>query len=180
MKFNAKTTCRNLVLVLFLCLTQHTFAQEKKPVFWQNVRFGGAIGLGFGDGFFSGTIAPSAIYQFNQYFSAGIGLNATYSSLKNEYNSTILGGSAIGLFNILPEIQISTEFEQLHVSQSFEREFITLNGERFDTNYWYPALFLGVGYGNTNFTVGVRYDILYDNDRSIAGSAFSPFVRVFF
>jgi len=53
--------------------------------FWQNVRFGGGIGLSFGDGFFSGTLAPSAIYEFNNQFALGIGLNGTYAKRKYIY-----------------------------------------------------------------------------------------------
>ncbi len=180
MKVNIKTWYRSLLFVLFLCLSQLSFGQENNTDFWQHVRFGGGIGLGFGDGFFSGTIAPSAIYQFNPYISAGVGLTGTYSSQKNVYNATILGGSLIGLFNVIPEIQFSTEFEQLHVSRNFERDFFDITEQRLNDSYWYPALFLGVGYGNQNFTIGVRYDVLYDERDSIAGSAFSPFVRVFF
>jgi hypothetical protein len=29
-------------------------------------------------------------------------------------------------------------------------------------------------------TIGARYDVLFDNDRSLYGSAFMPFVRVYF
>ena len=43
--------------------------------FWRNVQFGGGVGLNFGDGFFSGAIAPNALYNFNPYVSTGIGLN---------------------------------------------------------------------------------------------------------
>jgi len=169
---------RHLKIVLIsavMLLSTASFSQETKGEFWRNVRFGGGIGLSFGDGFFSGTLAPAAIYEFNQNFAAGIGLNGTYNSLKNEYNSTILGGSAIMLFNPIPEIQVSTEFEELNVNRKFDDR---LGIE--DENYWYPALFLGLGYRTNQVTVGVRYDVLYDEDDSIYANAWMPFVRVFF
>src|SRR5690554_2004301 len=76
--------------------------------FWENVRFGGGIGLGFGDGFFSGTLAPSAIYQFNPQFAVGVGLSGTYNNQKNRYTSTILGGSIMTFYNIIPRSEEHT------------------------------------------------------------------------
>jgi hypothetical protein len=39
----------------------------------ENVQFGGGIGLGFGSGFTDISVAPSAIYNFNEYvFGAGL------------------------------------------------------------------------------------------------------------
>ena len=144
--------------------------------FWNNVQFGGGIGLSFGDGFFSGTLAPIGVYRFSTTAAAGIGLNATYSKQRDVFKSTILGGSLIGLFNPIPEIQLSTEFEQLYVSRDFDQQFV-LNE---DDEYWYPAFFLGAGYTTGSITVGVRYDILYDEDKSIYANAWMPFFRVLF
>lgn len=143
-------------------------------LFWSKVRFGGGIGLGFANDFFSATLAPQAIYEFNSQFAMGVGLNGTYNSQKNVFNSTVLGASVIGLFNPIPEAQISAEFEQLNVNQRFK------NNLGVNQNYWYPALFLGAGYGNKNFMAGIRYDVLYNRDKSIYGNAWMPFVRVFF
>ncbi len=150
--------------------------KNQKSLFWQKVRIGGGIGLGFGDGFFSGTLAPSAIYQFDDQFALGVTLNATYNKRKNFYKSTILGGGIIGLYNPIPEIQLSGEFEQLHVNRDFEAKYVS----NLDDSYWSPALFLGAGYRSQNFTIGMRYDVLYDNDKSVYGSAWIPFVRVYF
>ena len=38
----------------------------------------------------------------------------------NFYNSTIFGASVIGLFNPIRELQVSAEFEQLHVNRKFD------------------------------------------------------------
>ncbi|WP_246085296.1 alpha-ketoglutarate decarboxylase [Paucihalobacter ruber] len=142
--------------------------------FWSKVRYGGGIGLGFANDFFSATLAPQAIYEFNSQFALGVGLNGTYNSQKNVFNSTVVGASVIGLFNPIPDAQISAEFEQLNVNQRFK------NNLGINRNYWYPALFLGAGYGNRNFMAGIRYDVLYNRDKSIYGNAWMPFVRVFF
>lgn len=150
--------------------------QKKKSDFWNHVRFGGGIGLSFGDGYFSGTIAPSGIYQFDDQFALGIGLSASYFKRKELYKSTVLGGSIIGLFNPINEIQLSSEFEQLHVNRDFDEDFVT----NTDDKYWYPALFLGAGYRSGNFTIGIRYDVLYDEDKSIYADPWMPFMRFYF
>ena len=69
-----------IVLLVLSCLEMK--AQEQKSQFWSHVRIGGGIGLSFGDGFFSGTLAPSAVYDFNNKFSMGVGLNGTYNKTK--------------------------------------------------------------------------------------------------
>lgn len=161
------------LLVFALIFTNKSLAQNQENEFWEHVRFGGGIGLSFGDGFFSGTLAPSAIYQFNNQFAAGIALTGTYNSLRNNYTSTILGGSLIGLYNLIPEIQLSAEFEELNVTRNFEYNIP-------NTNYWYPALFLGAGFHTNNFTIGIRYDVLYESEKSIYAEAWAPFVRIYF
>ena len=165
-----------IIVSLFMCFSIPTFSQNQKDTndFWNHVRFGGGIGLSFGDGFFSGTIAPSAIYQFNPDFALGLGLNGTYNTQKNFFKSTIFGASVIGLYNPIPEIQLSGEFEELNVNRQF-------NDTAFeDQNYWYPALFVGIGYRTNNVTFGIRYDVLYDRDKSIYADPWVPFFRVFF
>lgn len=163
-------------LSLLFCLVSMTLsAQNETNNFWNNVRFGGGVGLSFGNGFFSGTLAPSAIYEFNNQFAMGLGLNGTYNSSKNYYKSTIFGGSIISLFNPIEDIQLSAEFEELNVSRNWEN---SLGIE--DENYWYPALFIGAGYRSNNITLGIRYDVLYDRNKSIYADPWIPFVRFYF
>ena len=68
------------------------------------------------------------------------------------------------------------ELEQLRVNRSFE----VVGAPNLEDNYWSPALFLGVGYSNRNVTVGIRYDVLYDDEKSIYADPWMPFVRVYF
>ena len=142
--------------------------------FWEQVSFGGTVGLSFGDGFFSGTLAPNAIYNVNDRLGLGLGINATYNRLKNKYKSVILGGSALGVYNPTESIQLSSEFEQLHVNRTFSDPQIQ------DSAYWVPALYVGAGYRANNFVLGVRYDLLYDDAKSIYANAWMPFVRFYF
>ena len=56
-------------------------AQKKSSDFWNHVQFGGGIGGGIGNQYSNLYVAPSAIYNFNAYFSAGTGLQMSYSDL---------------------------------------------------------------------------------------------------
>lgn len=170
----------NSILFGFICLmVTSVSAQNNSDSFWDHVRFGGAVGLSFSGDYFSSTIAPSAIYQFKQPFALGVSLNGTYSTRKDYYKSTILGGSVLGLYNPIPELQLSAEFEELNVSRKYDNRLAIK-----DDNYWYPALFIGAGYristGRVSTAIGIRYDVLYDRQKSIYGSSWMPFFRVYF
>ena len=163
------------VLIIAFLSILNIGAQSTKSEFWSHVRYGGGIGLSIGDNFFSGTLAPSAIYEFDNTFALGLGINGTFNNQKNIYKSTILGGSLIGLINVIPEFQLSAEFEHLNVNRTYDA---SLNIP--DDNYWSPALFFGAGYRNSNVTFGIRYDVLYDREKSIYSDPWAPFVRFYF
>lgn len=156
--------------ISFVAIAQN---QGIKNDFWNNVRFGGGLGLGFTNGGFNGSIAPSAIYQFNEQFATGISLNFSYSKF-NDDKLLAYGGSVLSLYNPIPYIQLSVEFEQLRINRSY-----AFDDADIEHNYWSPALFLGIGYSNQNVTFGIRYDVLYGN-KSIYANAWMPFVRVYF
>ena len=113
--------------------------------------------------------------SFGLTCNMGVGLSGSYSSEKNFYNSTIIGGSLIALFNVIQEIQFSAEFEELYVTRNFEDTTIYK-----DENYWYPAIFFGMGFQTNNITIGIRYDVLYDRSKSVYANAYVPFMRVYF
>lgn len=167
-----------ILAFIFLILSSHSFlySQESTPksTFFDNVRFGGSLGLSFSNGFFNVGLAPKAIYDFNKYSSAGVGLMGSYSSASN-YKAYNYGGSVLGLFRPFPALQLSAEFEELHVSRNYE-----LEGGNRKESYWYPSLFLGLGYTTGAVTIGMRYDVLYDEEKSIYGNALMPFVSVYF
>lgn len=113
--------------------------------------------MNFGNGFFYGSISPSAVYNFNQYFSAGVGLSyAHLNDKRNDYRVSAYGGSIITLFNPIREIQLSAELEGLQVNQTF-----LFPGENIKRNYFQEALFLGAGFRNGNVAIGARYNVLY-------------------
>lgn len=141
--------------------------------FWSRVSFGGGIGLGFTNGGFSGSIAPSALYRVNDYFGLGAGLSLSYSKFETQ-RFVAYGGSILGLFDPVRFLQLSAEFEPLRVNHEY-----SLQGGDYSRDYWATGLYLGAGFRTNNVTFGVRYDVLHDQD-SFYADAWSPFVRVYF
>ena len=138
----------------------------------ERVHFGGSLGLSIGSGFTNVVVAPSVIYDINDYFSAGAGLQGSYVKFKNNFESYIYGASIIGLINPIEQIQLSAELEQLRVN--------TVYDNNFKDNFWNTALFLGAGFRTNNVTIGVRYNVLFDEKKNVYNEAFMPFIRVYF
>ena len=181
-KIHLSIVFKSFFVILVSLFSNLTIAQDENNVtntnqFWEKVQFGGGLGLGIGSGYTDISVMPSAIYNVNEIVAVGMGLQFGYLSSKNYYNSYVYGGSVITLVNPIPEIQLSAELEQVRVNTKYES-----NNSRpsFSDNYWNTALFLGAGYRTGNVTIGARYDVLFDDERSLYGSAFMPFVRVYF
>ena len=173
---------KTLPLFFAITLSCGLFAQNEasetksKSDFWARVQFGGNAGANFGSGYTDVSLAPGAIYNFNRYLAAGLGLQGSYVSVKQQYNSYIYGGSLIGLVNPIEEFQLSVEVEQVRVNSEFEY----LGEPKIKDNFWNTALFFGAGYRADNFTIGFRYNVLHDRDKSVYYEPFMPFVRVYF
>ncbi len=118
-------------------------------------------------------MAPSAIYDFNRYFSFGVGLRGSYAQEKNYYESWIYGGSLIALSNPIDFLQLSVELEQLRYNVTNEYSITD------EDDFWNTGLYLGAGYFTGNVTVGIRYNVLYNSDE-IYAEPWLPFVRVYF
>ena len=170
-----------VVLYLFSLTLQNGICAQRlnratsKSEFWKKVQFGGGLGLSFGD-FTNITVAPAAIYNFNDYMAFGVGLQGSYVSARETYKSTIVGGSLITLFKPVREVQLSIEIEQLNCNATLQQ--IGLN--EIKNNFWTTAVFVGGGYNTGNVTIGGRYNLLFDQKKSAYSTAFMPFVRVFF
>ena len=165
---------RNLI-ILFLLATFLCSAQQNDPhPFWGKVRYGGGLGLGFGNNSFNLQLAPSAIYEANTYYATGLGLQLNYSKFRDD-KFVGYGASWMNFFNPVSMIQLSTELEHWRVNLSNDSL-----GTDIEDNYWLTSLFLGVGYRSNGITFGIRYDVLYDEDRSIYADPWIPFVRFFF
>ena len=165
---------KRYILGLLFLIAFSANSQTSPSNFWNDVRFGAGIGLGFSNGYFNGSIAPSAIYQVNEQFATGVSLNFNYAKFDDD-RLLAYGGSVLALYNPIPFIQLSSEWEQLRVNRTY-----ALDGGNLEDNYWSPALFLGIGYSNRNVTFGLRYDVLYDDNKSIYTNALMPFIRLYF
>jgi len=168
----------NLLIALFFLVSFHSYSQktekkEQKEDFWKHVQFGGGVDLALGNNVTNIGLSPSAIYNFSNKFSAGLSLSYSYNS--NKYYNTsanIYGGSILALFNPFRGAQLSAEFEELSVNYS---------GSRTNSNYSVPGLLFGAAFSiGRNVSIGMQYDVLYDENKSPYGSAFTPLLRLYF
>lgn len=184
-KYRFLYVVKTILIVFTLLFSRTVFAQgQEMPLnqpsaFWKNVQFGGGLGLNFGTGYTDISISPSAIYNVNSIVAVGTSVQFGYVSSKNYYTSTIFGGSLIGLINPIPEIQLSAELEEINVSTTSS---VALTGSNIFPNdkFWNTSLYLGGGYRTGNVTIGFRYNVLFDKNKSYYNDAFMPFVRAYF
>lgn len=156
-------------ILLLVCISFSFSAFSQKSDFWENVQFGGGFSLGFGNQTTIG-ISPSAIYNFDNGFALGAGLGYLYSEI-GDFSTTAYSTTLISLYQTNFGVQFSGEFEYYFASQ-------TDSFGSFNTNF--PALHLGVAYNQGRFAFGVRYDVLYNEDKSVFASPISPVVRFYF
>lgn len=171
-----------IFVIMILFFSSYVTAQQNYTInnntnFWDKVQFGGGLGLGFGSGYTNISVMPSAIYNINEVVAMGVGLQFGYLYQKNYYESFVYGGSFITLVNPIPQLQLSAELEQVRVDTDYEENYYHPG---YSDAYWNTALYLGAGYRTGNVTIGARYDVLYDPNKSLYGSGFMPFVRVYF
>lgn len=170
-----------ILMILVFVFPVITTAQDvklpkaKTSSFWDNVQFGGAFGLSVGNNYTDITIAPSAIYNINEQFAVGTGLQYSHLKQRDVYNSDLYGGSIIGLFNPIEEIQFSLEVEEVSVNNTY-----LYTGGNYKQSFWNTGLFVGGGYRTDNVTIGARFNLLYDKNKDVYGQAFMPFVRAYF
>ncbi len=160
---------KKLSLLFLLFLSLNVFAQQKSD-FWEHVKYGGGFTLGFGTQTTIG-ISPSAVYDFENGFLLGAGVNYIYSEI-GSFSTNVYGASLISLYNIQQVgMQISGEFEHSYAKQTNTSGSIKTS---------FPALYFGLAYNRGRFAFGFRYDVLYDENRSVYASPFSPIVRFYF
>lgn len=167
--------CVCFILIFTTSNAQDTIGKPINNEFWRKVRFGAGLGLGVGNGYTNIALAPSVIYDVNDYVSMGVGVQYSYVKAKDLFDSHLYGGSLIGLVNPIPAVQISAELEQLRVNNTY-----TQFAPKIKDNFWNTALFLGAGYRSQNVTMGIRYNVLYKEANNVYSQAWMPFVRVYF
>lgn len=168
---------KTIYLILFFATISVSIngqeTETSKTTFFDNVRFGGGINMGLGQSHSYFSIAPSAIYDISEQFSAGVGFTYMYYKRKSTTQPTtnIYGGSILTLFRPIKGIQLSAEFERIKLSkkQIFQEAI----------SPWQEALFIGAEYVTGNISMGLRYDVLYEKNL-ISVSPLSPVFRIYF
>ena len=137
------------------------------------------FGVGFGLSFVGGTnisLAPNLTYKLSEKISFGVGIQGSYSAIKDLQNTTTFGGNVSTLYSPIRKITALLEFAELNVTTKTE----TPDGE-IEDNYWDAALFVGAGFNVTDkISVGAKYNVLYDKDKSVYTSPIIPFVNISF
>ena len=171
-----------VVLGLFFLMTPSAFAQThidslktvENPLNTEkNLQFG----LGFGLNFVGGTsvsLSPNLTYRLNDKMSAGAGLLFNYNAVKDLQTTTTIGANAIFNYYPVEKLLTTAEFAEMHVNRNNKVTSVK-------DDFWDSALFLGVGYQLTpKISVGGKYNLLYDKDKSVYSSPFVPFVNISF
>jgi long-subunit fatty acid transport protein len=137
------------------------------------------FGVGFGLNFVGGTnisLSPNLMYSLSNKVAIGAGIQGSYSAIKDLQNTTTIGGNLLTQFNPSKRILTLLEYVGLNVTTKTE----TLTEESKDT-YWDSALFIGAGINITEkIAVGAKYNMLYDEDKSVYTSPILPFVNISF
>lgn len=147
--------------------------QTSMPQFEGYWTFGGSLGLSFWNGGTDILIGPKAYYNFSPKFLSGFGLTYIYSehnTYNYDYHSNSFGGSVMIAYRPFPFIQVSTEYEGLQTNYS----------GYYSDEYFLSALYLGISYVTGPVSFGLRYDLLYDENKSVYGAALSPVVGFYF
>lgn len=137
------------------------------------------FGVGFGLNFVGGTnisLSPNVSYNVSKKVAIGVGVQGSYSAIKDLQNTTTIGGNIISQYTPVKKITTLIEFVELNVATETE----TPEG-KIKENYWDAALFLGAGYNITEkISVGAKYNVLYNEDESVYTSPVIPFVNITF
>ena len=157
--------------------------KSKTSTYKRSWSFGGNLGLSFWNGGTDILIAPKAYYNLSPMFLTGFGLTYIYSDYKDDfgkYKQNSFGPSIKGAFRPIPSFQLSAEYEGLQTNGSNTIYFLGDNNVKNDYSYWNNALYLGASFVSRNVSFGIRYDILYEVNRSAYSSAWSPFIGFYF
>ena len=138
--------------------------EGEKTSFWDNVRFGGNIGLQLGNPI-NILLSPSMAYLpqadfLDDKLMLGVGATYIYSRVKYadvNYSSNIYGGRVFGRYLITNNIFGYTEYESLNAPN-----YLNVSNDRM----WVNSFFVGGGYQQSigersGFTVTVLYNLAW-------------------
>ena len=138
------------------------------------VRFYGGFGLGISNNGFYLDLQPGLMYRIKPGFYAGSNLQLTYQSVRNyglRSRYYVYGADALLAYLPWRYLELSVDYQYLFVRKSVGNT---------STRWEVPAFYLGAGYRTRNVVIGLRYDLLYDANKSIYPSAFTPYIRIYF
>jgi long-subunit fatty acid transport protein len=172
-----------MAMCFFVFLTQETQAQvqmdslttvnNKDSTLKNRLKFG----LGFGVNFIGGTnlsLSPNLTYRLTKNFSVGGGLQFNYAGLKDIQKTTTYGANALVYYTPVRKLLTTLEFSELHVNRN---SLITNTTNEF----WESALFIGAGIQITpKLSLGAKYNVLYDKNKSVYSSPVVPFINISF
>ncbi len=160
---------------LFLLASSNIYAQENQtpPKKERKVFYGGGIQLSVSSNYTALGISPSAIYKISDAWAIGSGLGYLYA--KNtfyNYTNHVFNTSLLSIYSPVKGLQLSANYEHYFVKQKI------IEGNNL---YNYPSLFLGAGYQVGQYgSIGIQYDVLFNEDKSIYNSPLIPYVRIYF
>lgn len=135
------------------------------------------VGLGFGLNFVGGTnlsLSPSLTYNVTKNLAIGGGLLFNYAAIKNIQKTTTFGINALVNYTPTKIILTTLEFSEMNVSS---QSYIS----NTKNNFWESALFLGAGLQVTpKISLGAKYNLLYNKNKSVYTSPVVPFINVSF
>lgn len=144
-----------------------------KPDFWENVRFGGNLGLQFGNPTYV-LLSPSIAYIppaeiLDEKLMLGLGVTYIYSKVKYadvQYVSNIYGGRVFARYLVTDNLFAYTEYESLNAPN-----YLNDNSQRT----WVNSFFVGGGYlqnigGRGGFSVTVLYNLAWTPNNLIYSS----------
>ncbi|MFV0174706.1 hypothetical protein OBK28_03795 [Empedobacter falsenii] len=167
-----------LLFIISLTLSSTIYAQiNQNQPFNNNWRFGGGLGLSFGNnGYFGFNLSPSVGYMIANNLE--LGATAGYQYAKDDY-------AKLNLFNAGPYVNFFP-VENLFLRANYmyytgKQKYNERYNYNYETNLDESALWLGAGYqssGPVRFQAGVMYNVLYKENESIFSSGFQPFMGV--
>ncbi len=143
------------------------------------ITYGGYIMPGFyssryGNVFYV-TANPNIGYRLTEKFTIGVGLNYSYTSLKNQsgkYTQSIYGPSAFGRYKIFDRAFLQVQYNKLNQPDYYSGT---------DKRIWVDYLYAGGGYFQAfSDNAGIMYSIMYNLTPGRNSIYYNPLIQIGF
>lgn len=164
-------------LILALAMNAQIAVQQNNAGSGGKWTFGGNIGLGpSSDGGFQVSIAPEVGYKASENLELGAAVG--YNYFKNDfYKSSFFNFGPYANYSILQSLFLRAQYQYLFGDAEAATGYSFGTSTNKDISE--SALWLGGGYqsrigNNVYYRIGMMYNVLYNEDDSVYGSAFLP------